>query len=131
MAYEINLYSLKITLVAGADLSSDQYKFVKLNSSGEAVLCAAATDKPIGVLQNAPSSGQEAEVVVSGGTKIKTAAGIAVAALVGTGSAGTADAKTPGTDTTEFVVGTMIVATANANEIGTAVVNCAAPARAA
>jgi hypothetical protein len=38
MAYEISNYSVKVTLVAGADLSALQYTFVKLNSSGEAVV---------------------------------------------------------------------------------------------
>jgi hypothetical protein len=70
MAYEISNYSVKVTLVAGADLSAKQYTFVKLNSSGEAIAAAAATDIPIGVLQNAPTSGQEAEVLVVGGTKL-------------------------------------------------------------
>jgi hypothetical protein len=31
MAYEISNYTLKITLVAGADLSAAQYKFVKIS----------------------------------------------------------------------------------------------------
>jgi hypothetical protein len=131
MAYEISNYSLKITLVAGADLSTAQYKFVKQHTDGTAILCAAATDRPIGVLQNSPASGQEAEVLVTGGTKVKTAAGIAIGALIGTDGNGLADAKVPGTDTTEYAVGTVLVATANANEIGTAVINCAAPSRAA
>ena len=43
MAYEISNYSVKVTLVAGADLSALQYNFVKINSSGQAVACAAAT----------------------------------------------------------------------------------------
>ena len=50
MAYEIANSAVKITLVAGADLSAKQYYFVKINSSGEAVACSGATDKPIGVL---------------------------------------------------------------------------------
>ena len=37
MAYEISNYSVKVTLVAGADLSALQYTFVKLDSSGQAV----------------------------------------------------------------------------------------------
>lgn len=131
MAYEINNYSLKITLVAGADLSTHQYKFVEIGAGGLVTLCNAATDKPIGVLQNAPLSGQEAEIVVAGGTKVVSSANIAVGALIGTDNAGKADAKTPGTDTTEFVVGTVILTAAAAGEILTAVVNCAAPSRAA
>lgn len=131
MAYEINNYSLKITLVAGADLSTHQYKFVEIGAGGVVTLCNAATDVPIGVLQNAPISGQEAEIVVAGGTKIVSSANIAVGALIGTNNAGKADAKTPGVDTTEYVVGQVILTAAADGEILTAVVNCAAPSRAA
>jgi hypothetical protein len=84
MAYEISNYSVKVSLVAGADLSTKQYTFVKLDSSGQAVAAAAATDIPIGVLQNAPTSGQEAEVLIVGGTKIVAGAAIGEGALVGT-----------------------------------------------
>ena len=83
------------------------------------------------MLQNAPLSGQEAEIVVAGGTKIVASASLAVGTLIGTGSTGKADAKTPGTDTTEYVVGTVILAAGADGEIATAVVNCAAPHRAA
>jgi len=108
MAYEFSNYSVKVTLVAGADLSAKQYTFVKLNSSGEAVAAAAATDIPVGVLQNAPTSGQEAEVLVVGGTKIVAGAAIAEGAQIGTSSAGKAVALVAGTDTTKYVVGTLI-----------------------
>lgn len=130
MAYEINPNALKITLVAGADLSAAQYKFVKI-SSGQAVLCAAATDVPIGVLQNAPLSGQEAEITVIGGTKIVGSASIAAGALIGTTSAGKAVALTVGTDTTKYVAGAIISAPGADGEVGTAVINCATPHRAA
>lgn len=131
MAYEINNYSLKITLVAGADLSDAQYKFVEIGTGGVVTVCNAATDKPIGVLQNAPLSGQEAEIVVAGGTKVVSSAALTVGTLIGTNNAGKADAKVPGTDTTEYVVGTVILASGADGEIATAVVNCAAPHRAA
>lgn len=131
MAYEINNYSLKITLVAGADLSAAQYKFVEIGAGGVATVCNAVTDRPIGVLQNAPKEGEEAEVVVSGGTKIVSSGNIAVGALVGTDAAGKAAAKTPGTDTTHFVVGQVIFPAGADGQILTAVVNCAAPSRAA
>ena len=131
MAYEVAGYALRITLPAGADLSAKQYYFVKVNTSGEAVLCSAATDRPIGVLQNTPESGEEAAIVVVGGTKIVSSASIDEGVLIGTASTGKADAKVPGTDTTEYAVGTVILAAGADNEILTAVVNCANPHRAA
>lgn len=131
MAYEISNYAVRITLPAGADLSTKQYYFVKINSSGQAVLPDAATDRPIGVLQNNPVSGGEASVLVVGGTKVVASASIDEGVVIGTNNAGKADAKTPGTDTTEYVVGTVILAAGGDNQIATAVINCASPARAA
>ena len=131
MAYEISNYSVKVTLVAGADLSTKQYTFVKLDSSGQAVAASGATDIPVGVLQNAPTSGQEAEVLIVGGTKIVAGAAIGEGALVGTSSAGKAVALVAGTDTTKYVVGTLLTESAADGNIVTAVVNCANPGRAA
>lgn len=131
MAYEISNYSVKVTLVAAADLSALQYTFVKLNSSGQVAAAAAATDIPIGVLQNAPTAGQEAEVLVVGGTKIVAGAAIGEGALVGTSAAGKAVALVAGTDTTKYVVGTLLTESAADGNIVTAVINCANPGRAA
>jgi len=131
MAYEISNYSVKVTLVAAADLSSLQYTFVKLNASGQAAAASAATDIPIGVLQNAPTSGQEAEVLVVGGTKIVAGAAIGEGALIGTSATGRAVALVSGTDTTKFVVGTLLTESGASGDIVTAVINCAGPTRAA
>ena len=130
MAYEISNYTLKISLEAGADLSSAQYKFVKI-SSGKAVVCSGATDIPIGVLQNSPTSGQEASILVAGGTKLVAGAAIAAGVVIGTSSTGKADAKVAGTDTTEYAVGVVILASSADADILTAVINCASPNRAA
>lgn len=131
MAYEISNYSVKVTLVAGADLSGAQYKFVKLNSSGQAVVCSGATDLPIGVLQNDPASGAEAEVLVVGGTKIIAGAAIGEGAQIGTSSAGKAAALVAGTDTTKYVAGALLTESGADGDIVTAVINCANPHRAA
>jgi hypothetical protein len=57
------------TFIAGADLSSSQYRFVKLDSVQNKVVAATAgTDKIIGVLQNAPVSGGEARVTLLNAT---------------------------------------------------------------
>jgi hypothetical protein len=130
MAYEINNYSLRITLKAAADLSGAQYCFVKLDSSGNAALCTAATDKPIGVLQNQPIAGKEASILVEGGTKIKASAAISIGASLGTTTSNTgAVTLVQGTDTTKYVVGTALSAATAANDIISAVVSCASAAR--
>jgi hypothetical protein len=131
MAYEFSNYSVKVTLVAGADLSALQYTFVKIDSSGLAVACSSATDIPIGVLQNAPISGQEAEVLIVGGTKIVAGAAIGEGAQIGTGTTGKAVALAAGTDSTKYVVGTLITESAADGNIVTAVINGANPHRAA
>ena len=125
MAYEVNNYTLRITLEAAADLSSSQYCFVKLDSNGKAALCSAATDKPIGVLQNQPIAGKEASVLVEGGTKIKASTGITLGTAIGTTSSGTAVTMVQGTDTTKYIVGTALQTAAGANELITCVVSCA------
>ena len=129
MAYEFSNYSVKVTLVAGADLSAKQYNFVKLNSSGQAVAVAAITDIPVGVLQNAPTSGQEAEVLIVGGTKLVASEAITLPAFLSTASAGKAD-KIAVTDTTQYVVGSAVTAAAADGDVFTAVINCANPTRA-
>lgn len=131
MAYEIANYAVKITIPAAADLSAKQYYFVKIDTSGNAALCAAATDKPVGVLQNAPTAGQEATITVVGGTKVVGSAALDEGVAIGTTSAGKAGAKVVGTDTTNYIVGTVIGASGADNEILTALINCASPARAA
>lgn len=130
MAYEISNYSVKISLVAGGDLSSSQYKFVKLDSSGQAVAVAAATDRPIGVLQNNPTSGGVAEVLVAGGTKIKLGGNVAEGDIVSPDSDGDAVAIVAGTDTTKYICGTALTQGAS-GEIITAVVSCQSASRAA
>lgn len=105
------------TLVAGADLSAKQYHFVKLNSSGAVISCAVAGEQVFGVLQNKPTSGQAAEVVVFGATKIVGSASIAKGALVMTTNAGRA--VTAATAESK-IVGWMLDETAGADgEVGT------------
>ena len=131
MAYEISNGTLKITLIAGADLSAKQYYFVKMSADNTCVICSAATDSPIGVLQNSPEANEEASVTVIGGTKLVAGAAIAAGIKIGTASNGKADAKVAGTDTTEYTVGQVLLASAADLDVLTAVINCASPNRAA
>lgn len=130
MAYK-GSQPFKITLEAGASLTSSQYHFVKLNASGQAVECSAVTDKPIGVLQNNPASGGACEIVVVGLTKISTNAALAIGDLIGTSNDSQAAAYVSGTDSTKFIVGTVLVTSGAADEITSVLVNCANPHRGA
>ena len=104
-------------LTAGADLSAKQYHFVKLASATTVDVCSAITDKPIGVLQNTPTSGQAAEVCIFGITKVVADGNLAAGNIIGTSSDGQADAIAPGTDTTVYTMGQAIEAAAAGNTV--------------
>lgn len=53
----------RLTRLAGENLTAAQYHIVKL-SSGEIVKASAATDKLLGILENAPADGDNAVVVL-------------------------------------------------------------------
>jgi hypothetical protein len=121
---------LVISWPAAADLSAKQFYFMEL-TSGEVNACNADTDIPIGVLQNKPTAGQSAEVVVLGSTKICADAAITEGALIGTSADGQAEAKVIGTDTTKYVCGRALEAASGVGIIFQAEVNCISPFRAA
>jgi hypothetical protein len=130
MAYEVQA-GVSVSFKAGEDLSSAQFKFVKLDSSGEVVACTAVTDIPIGVLQNTPTDGQIAQVAVSGGTKVKAGGTAAPNDLINVSASATAVKLTAGsTGSTSYVVGRFL-ADAAAGATVSAVIDCANPARGA
>lgn len=114
-------------LTASADLSTHQYKFVKLSGEKTVTVCAAATDLPFGVLQNAPESGQEAEVTSFGVTKIIGTADLNYGDRIGTSSGGHAVAKSAGT--VDYIVGEVINGNGGAGGYVTAFVNCIGAAK--
>lgn len=112
------------TRVAGADLSSHQYKFVKLNSSGQVVICAAAADKPYGILQDKPASGVGASVMCNGISKVIMAAGNTQGNVGGTDANGLFAAYVAGTDTTKYIVAEVVEDADAANGVGSVSFNC-------
>src|SRR5687767_7691241 len=124
MARELPFH--KLSFVAAADLSAgtNQFKYVKLDANGAVVAIAAATDIAIGVLQNTPALGQEAEVLVDGVTKLQADAALTPGTVIGTSADGQADAKVLGTDTTEHANGIVLVGAAAAGNLCTALVRC-------
>ena len=130
MAFEIPGF-VDGTRPAGADLSSHQYKFVKLNSSKQVVICAAATDKPYGILQNKPTSAQPAEVMRNGLSKVIMAASNTPGNVGGTDASGLFAAYVFGTDTTKYICAEVIEDADAANGIGTVSFSCFAPPRGA
>ena len=94
MAYEIP--GLKVSLTAGEDLSSHQFKFVKLSADNTVSLCSATTDNPIGILQNKPGSLGVAEVMLNGVSKLVAGGSLAYDTMVGTDASGKGTAVASG-----------------------------------
>lgn len=132
MAYEIP--GMCITLPQGGDLTSNQFKFVKLNSSGQVVAIAANTDKPIGIQQDTPVSsttGEPVVVMLYGVSKVQGDADLAKANQIGSSADGQAAAYAPGTDTTKYIVGEVLEDNSAAGGLATVAFNCLGAGRGA
>lgn len=81
MSYQVPGFKPGV-LTASADLSAKQWLFVKVSGAGTVTVCAASTDVPVGVLQNKPTSGQEAEIDMDGITKVVAGAAVSAGAEV-------------------------------------------------
>lgn len=73
--------ALVVSFIAGADLSSYRYAPVRLDANGNVVL-AALNERAIGILQNTPTAGQAASVMLYGVTKAVANGAISVGAAV-------------------------------------------------
>lgn len=83
---------LDLPYVAAEDLSSYQYHFVVMNSSGQVRLPDSANEVAFGILQNAPASGEIAAVRVAGVSKFKGNAAIDIGKFIRPEYVGAADA---------------------------------------
>ena len=110
-------------LTASASLTTKQYYFVKMSGEKTVTVCAATTDKPIGVLQNNPASGEEATVCAIGVTKVSGDADLNYGDSIGTSADGEAAAYTA-SDTTKYIVGQVIEGNTAAHGLVTAFVSC-------
>lgn len=122
-----------LTFLAAGDLSSHQFKFMKISADRTVTICNGATDKPVGVLQNKPNAAnREAVVRVYGSTKVKAGGTITAGTHfnIGTDASGLAVAYAPGTDTTKYMVGQPITGGAS-GEIIEALIDCTNAARGA
>ena len=119
-----NLKIPGLTAAANYSAVANQYKFVKLSAAKVVTVCDGTTDKPIGVLQNRPKLGEEAEVVCIGITKVRGDENLAAGASIGTSADGEA-ATYSVSDNTKHIVGIVIEDNAAAGGYATAVINCA------
>lgn len=111
---------LDVPLVAAADLSAKQYYIIEM--SGANVNVCGDGEAGIGVLQNAPESGQAASVRVLGVTPVILGGTVASGALVASDTNGKAVTAGAG----DTIVGVMLVG-GSASEYGTLLL-MAAPA---
>lgn len=82
---------------ANEDLSSHQFKFVKLASNGKIDACDTAKERALGVLQNNPKAGEVGNVVVPPGqTRLNTGAAVAYDAELATDASGDGIASAAG-----------------------------------
>jgi hypothetical protein len=85
-------------LTASADNSTKQHRFVKVSGDLTITVCAASTDKPIGILQNKPASGAAADVMITGVSKVILAATLSAGAEVMSDANGAAVAAATATN---------------------------------
>ena len=78
------------TKIAGENLESDKFKFVKLSDDLTVVKPNSTANKVFGVLQNSPAINLEAQVITDGETKVIAAENLAVMDVVATTAAGLA-----------------------------------------
>lgn len=99
---------ISVTLTAGADLRTHQYKFVSVGADGRVALTANDA-KAQGVLLNDPNTGEAAIVAISGIVKVACGAAVTRGGDVGSGANGAA--KNAGT--ASEVLGTALETGAN------------------
>lgn len=118
MASQANLVK-EPGLKAGADLSAaaNQFKAVKLDASGDIILCSVAGELVYGVLYNKPKSGEAAEVVVAGSPKMQADAAINEMDILATSADGQFAVSTPAVGNTDHAFAIAKDAAAAAGEI--------------
>lgn len=111
MAFE-NLGKV-INLLADADLSAKQYRFVTIDSSGGVIVATSGADA-IGVTQNNPASGKSTDVMVGIGiTKIVAGEAMPAGAPVSADSTGRGQYAATG----EYTLGRLLEAATAAGDI--------------
>lgn len=115
MAFEDEV--MDVSFIAGEDLSSYQYHYVELTANNTVKLVTnATTSRPIGVLQNKPTSGQMARVRIMGVTRVYIGVGtVAYGDYAGTDASGHCIAK----DTNKYKYNGVCIQGGASTELGT------------
>ena len=91
---------IRLSFLAGADLRTKQYHFVKTDSAGKVVL-AGAGEAAIGVVVNKPNTNEEAAVQVLGIAKVIAGGSITTGSRVAVDANGQAKAAVASTTKTD------------------------------
>lgn len=113
MAFEQVAEAFEVAIPAGADLRSNLHYIVKLDTSGNVVLAAAATDALLGVIREVGNTGEPITVQYGGIAKVFCGATITAGARVTTDGSGKLAAATSG----NTVLGVLLSTGAGANDI--------------
>ena len=108
---------LDISFVAAEDLSAKQFTFVHQATDTTVDMIDSGAELPVGVLQNAPESGETAVVRVGGASKLVMNAAVAVATWVKAEYVGAADnGKGDAADTDKDVVSGLVIKASGAED---------------
>lgn len=118
MAFEQPGFSIGFTKAA-ADLRTKQYYAVKITDVDTVNLTAAAGEKAIGILQNKPNTGETAQIMCMGVTKVIAGAAISVGAIVEADNGGKIIAATAA----KVGIGTALQAASNDGDLITIFLN--------
>jgi hypothetical protein len=110
----------KITLLAAEDLSAMQYRYVVQASDTTVQMANAATDIPVGILQNAPGNGEAAVIQTDGISKLVMNGSIAVGDEVILEYVGATDngKGAPDAAANDLIVGVCVFASGAEDDVG-------------
>lgn len=119
-----------VSFQAAADLSGQQFRFVKLDANGQVAAITATTDQAIGILQDKPAAqGRAANVMLDGRSKLVMGANVAKAGLIGHDNQGRGVEVAFGT-ANQSIYGQCVTDNSVAGGIGSVEFDCKNPARA-
>ena len=113
----IDYSGLDVTMVAAESLAAMQYRYVVQASDTTVRMANAATDIPLGILQNAPANGGTAVVRVTGTSKLVMNAAVTVGTFVKCEYVGAADnGKGDAADTDKDVISGLCIKASGAED---------------
>lgn len=116
----IDFGGLDITYSAGESLATHQYRFVHLENDTQVTMLDSGTEWAVGILQNAPASGEAAVVRVTGTSKLVMNQAVAVGDKIKTEYVGAADngKGDKSVSSEDYIQGVCIMAAGAEDDVG-------------